>query len=130
MSFENFMQKVTTPYWTYWMDQPETWCWCVPSGAGTIRQGPGTFYPDNPGMVNLLWLTLPPQFRKGEDVRRVPGYANMIVQRAVKVQGKRLDEWASETTLQGFANIIFRCNRSQFGDLQDALSRRGIHAHT
>ncbi len=44
--------KLTHPNW---MREPDTWTWCRPDG---MPQGFGQHWRDEPGVANLLWLSM------------------------------------------------------------------------
>lgn len=60
----NMLRRLLTP--PNWMPNPTTWTWRRPDGN---PQGFGVTYADDPGMANLLWLTMdlakPPEHYNG-----------------------------------------------------------------
>ncbi len=88
-----------------WMPDPEAWVWHTPDGR---MQGFGHFAQADPGLANLLWLTLdrfdpPVEYACRDNV----DYVNILLHSArIHLNGHLITEQAESLTLRQFRDEL------------------------
>lgn len=102
-----------------WMPNPGSWTWARPDGA---RQGFGLIWRDEPGLANLLWLSMdmgrPPATY---DSARNTLYGLVLTQMTVaELDGELLTDWAGVLPLSEFHAKLGKAPVSKRNVLENA----------